>query len=430
MKNLLFIAYTFPPVSTGSAPLNLRLMDIFVRNGWRPNVITTDKAGNMPMDPSLISRLPENVEILRIGGTSPRNGRGKRKFRRTPTAGRRRGLRKFLLETMLQPDRYITWFPWAFTAALDRMDETDADLIITLGPPHSVHLVGMTLSLFSGKPWVAYFGDLWAMDGCVDWNSLSPVRRGLTPLFEKKVISSANGIITTTPGSTRYFRETYGRRCPPAHTLWNGVTSRERKALWNPDAPRYPGREFVITYTGFFMGKQTPEYFLRGFKLFLEKHPEFPVKFRVAGEFGAFENLPVDLGIENNVELLGPVPFGKVRKYQIDSDVLLLLLPPDRGNELKNPSKTVEYLLARRPILAVAPPGDLTNLIRTLGAGYTASHDPESICGAIEEIHDDISKGRFRILMDPSELGDEMDMDKGGLEMAAFLSEITAGKTY
>jgi glycosyltransferase involved in cell wall biosynthesis len=271
---------------------------------------------------------------------------------------------------------------------------------------------------------VAYFGDLWALDGYIDWESASWARRRLAPLMERTVVSAADGIITTTDGSSEYFRTTYGHECPPVQTLWNGVPLAERDRSWNSKGLREPQDDIVITYTGFFMGLQTPEYFLNGFRLFLDRHPESRLKFRVVGDFGAFGSLPVELGLEGNIEVLGTVPFSQVRDYQLDSDILLLILPPQPGNELKNPSKTVEYLLARRPVLAVAPEGDLTSLIKDLGAGYTASHDPESVCSAIEQIHRDMAAGRQMILKQPGQLDGRMDMDRGGREMAAFLDRI------
>ena len=124
------------------------------------------------------------------------------------------------------------------------------------------------------------------------------------------------------------------------------------------------------------------------------------------------------------MEILGTVPYTDVRSWQLDSDTLLLKLPPQPGNELKNPSKTVEYLLAGRPVLAVAPPGDLTALIDRLGAGYTASHDPDSICASLEEIHRDIRAGKFKVLEKPSDLDGDMDMDLGGRRMVEFLDRI------
>ncbi|OPL19192.1 MAG: hypothetical protein AVO35_12125 [Candidatus Aegiribacteria sp. MLS_C] len=426
MRRLVFVAYTFPPVSTGSAPMNLRLADILVRNGWMPSVVTAERTGSMPRDPSLLELLPKEVRVIRTGGTAARgSGQAAGRGGTVTGAGGRRGLRKFVLETLLQPDRYVTWLPGAVPATLAEIDRVGADLIVTLGPPHSVHLTGMICSFLSGRPWVAYFGDLWALDGYVDWKNTSWVRRRLTPLMERAVVSGADGIITTTEGSSDYFRKTYDHECPPVQTLWNGVPLEEREMRWNRSGTRVPEDDIVITYTGFFMGLQTPEYFLRGFRLFVNRHPESRLRFRVVGDFGAFSDLPGELGLTDRVDILGTVPFAEVRELQLDSDVLLLILPPQPGNELKNPSKTVEYLLARRPVLAVAPEGDLTGLIEKLGAGYTASHDPESVCSAIEEIHRDLAAGRHRILGDPSDLDGEMDMDAGGRRIAAFLDRIS-----
>ncbi len=430
MKKLIYIAYTFPPVSTGSAPMNLRLADIFIRNNWLPSVVTPDHTASLPTDPSLTALLPKEMNVIRSG----KSGRLRRRKKPVTEQARsakteRKGLRKLILEVILQPDRYVTWVPRAIRAALREIDRIRADLVITLGPPHSVHLAGLACSRLTGKPWVAYFGDLWAMDGYINWQSVSWARRHLTPIIEKAIVTRADGIITTTDGSSRYFEEKYGEKCPPVQTLWNGVTLEEREKQWNQEGPRNPGDNLIITYTGFFMGNQTPEHFLRGMKLFLEKHPDSGFKFRIVGDFGAYADLPEKLGMKDSVEVLGAVPFTEVRKWQLDSDVLLLILRPQPGNELKNPSKTVEYLLARRPILAVTPKGDLTALIERLGAGYTATHDADSICAKLEEIHRDIRAGKFKVLENPSDLDGDMDMDMGGRRMIEFLDRIVLEKS-
>ncbi len=430
MKKLIYIAYTFPPVSTGSAPMNLRLADIFIRNGWLPSVVTPDHTASMPTDASLTALLPKEMNVIRSG----KSGRlCKRKKAIHVQSGsvksERKGLRKLILEVILQPDRFVTWIPRAITAALQEIDRIGADVVITLGPPHSVHLAGLVCSRLTGKPWVAYFGDLWAMDGYINWQSLSWARRRLTPIIEKAVVERADGIITTTDGSSRYFEEKYGDSCPPVQTLWNGVTLKEREKQWNTEGPRNPGDNLILTYTGFFMGNQTPEHFLKGMKLFLSKHPESGFKFRVVGDFGAYADLPEKLGIKDSVEVLGAVPFTEVRKWQLDSDVLLLILRSKPGNELKNPSKTIEYLLARRPVLAVTPKGDLTGLIERLDAGYTATNEADSICAALEEIHRDIHAGKFKVLENPSDLDGDLDMDAGGRRMVEFLERVVQDRS-
>ena len=239
MKKLIYIAYTFPPVSTGSAPMNLRLADIFIRNGWLPSVVIPDHTASLPTDPSLIALLPKEMNVIR-SGKSGRLSRRKKPVTEQARSAKteRKGLRKLILEVILQPDRYVTWVPRAITAALREIDRIRADLVITLGPPHSVHLAGLACSRLTGKPWVAYFGDLWAMDGYINWQSVSWARRHLTPIIEKAIVTRADGIITTTDGSSRYFEEKYGEKCPPVQTLWNGVTLEERKKQWNREGTR------------------------------------------------------------------------------------------------------------------------------------------------------------------------------------------------
>jgi hypothetical protein len=78
------------------------------------------------------------------------------------------------------------------------------------------------------------------------------------------------------------------------------------------------------------------------------------------------------------------------------ADVLLACLPPLPGSELKNPAKTAEYIRAGRSVLAVCPGGELTGIVRRLGAGYAASPDREDVLSVLETIWDDWREGRLR----------------------------------
>jgi hypothetical protein len=430
MRKLVYLAYTFPPVSTGSAPMNLKLARLFLANGWAPHVITPGVASGLPLDPSLDGLLPEEVQVVRTGRRRVRSigkamaGTGTQSARKRFPGRLRDRLRRFILEVLLQPDRHVTWFPTAVTTGVREVLRSKAEIIVSLGPPHSVHLAGLACSLLTGRPWVAYFGDLWVRDGYIDWESLPSSRIYWSGVMEGLVVRSADGIITTTDGSSGYFTEIYGSDCPPVCTLWNGVSRAERQAFWNPAGVPPLGEELVITYTGFFMGNQSPEYFLLGLRLFLDRHPGRKVRFRIVGEMGVHSGLPRAMGLTDSVDIVGKVPFSEVRSWQLRSHLLLILLPPQPGNELKNAAKTAEYLLARRPVLAVAAEGDMTGLIRRLDAGYTAGHDAGSICSALEQAYEDLGSGRHKVLGDPGDLDGVMDMDGNGRDMVRFLESL------
>lgn len=423
MRNLLFIAYTFPPVSTGSAPMNLKVTSLLVKHGWIPTVVTPRHAGGLPMDESLLDLLPREVTVVRRGKVQAGNrgpsveGSSERKRLKLPGP-----LRRFILKTLLQPDRYAVWVPAAVRASLAAVRERRTDVIVTLGPPHSVHLAGLFCSMLTRLPWVAYFGDLWVCDGNVNREGESSARRFWTRTMERWVVRAADGIVTTTDGSSEYFRKTYGTLCPPVQTLWNGATREETEARWNTQPPPPLGDEMIVTYAGYLMGNQTPLHFMLGMKLFMQRHPGRRIRFRVVGDPGTHTGLPAELGIADHVEWIGRVPFTSVREWQHISHLLLILMPPQPGNELKNASKTVECLLAGRPILAISREGDMTSLIRRMNAGYVSGHDSEGICRALETAWEEMARGVFRVLSSPDVLkGTEMDMEAGAEGFVQFL---------
>lgn len=430
MRNLLYITYTFPPISTGSAARHLKVTSLLVKNGWVPTVITPRHAGGLPMDETLLDLLPEEVRVVRKGTVevgSRKHAEGilqaKKRFK---VPGR---LRHFILNTLLQPDRYVVWASAAIRASLQSIRENRAEVIITLGPPHSVHLVGMVCSALTGRPWVAYFGDLWVYDGYVNWDSTTRARRFWTGVMEKWVVRAADGIVTTTDGSSEYFERAYGPLCPPVQTLWNGATRDDMAKLWNSVPPPALEDEMVVTYAGYLMGNQTPLYFMLGMKLFMERHPKRKIMFRVVGDPGVHTGLPEELGISDHVDWIGRVPFTSVREWQNLSHLLLILMPPQPGNELKNASKTVECLLARRPVLALSLEGDMTSLIRRMNAGYVSDHDAEGVCLALETVWEEMSRGVLRVLPSPDVLlGTEMDMEANAVGFVQFLDELCRRK--
>jgi glycosyltransferase involved in cell wall biosynthesis len=180
-----------------------------------------------------------------------------------------------------------------------------------------------------------------------------------------------------------------------------------------------------ICYTGFFMHRQTPEPFLRGLKLFRERNPEAGIRFKVVGAFSDdHAMLPSSLGVGDLVETVGLVPFGEVLSHQRSADVLMVCLPPLPGSEVKVPSKLAEYLLCGKPIMAVAPEGDLTRTVTELKAGYCCAPVPEEVCACLERIHADFTGGSLEFDADPEEVARRFDMSVRCVELGRFMDMI------
>ncbi len=431
LRSLVFVAYSFPPVSTGSAPRCIALSRCLPEGGWRMVPVSASNPAGMPVDPTLLDRLPEEVRNSAVRISDPLARISGPVARPLVPGGRRRMpspvklLRSFLRLYVMIPDKTVVWARKAAAAAAEAAVREKASLIMSFGPPHTCHLAAMKAAHRTGLPWIAHFGDLWLYDSLNEWQYVSAFSKRRQARMEAKVVLDADGIFTTSEGSSEYFRRTYGDACPPLFHLANGYDP----FLQGPAGDPSPGRgdRLTLTYTGFFMGTQTPEPFLRGMRLYLDRRPGSRLFLRIVGEIRAqHAGLPGALGLEDRVEVTGKVSYQEALTAQGKADALLAMIPPLPGSEVKSPSKLAEYLLARRPILAVAQSGDLTRTVRALDAGYVADPAPEAIAETLERMEDDWLAGTLKVARDMQAVASIFDMRLGCRRLGAYLDGIVA----
>lgn len=128
------------------------------------------------------------------------------------------------------------------------------------------------------------------------------------------------------------------------------------------------GRIFTVTYTGSFMGRQSPEYFLKAVRSLIETQAvkASDILIRFVGHFD--ENV---LSIFNqfssllSIEVLKFQPYAEALRYQLNTHLLLLIvnIEEHEGGAQTMTGKFFEYLGANRPILALVPNGPLKEII-------------------------------------------------------------------
>lgn len=431
MRKLLYIAYKFPPVSTGDGARNLVLARYMPEGGWEMLPLTASNHLGLPLDPTLLSHLPEGMRVRRTFHFDPlhilasigRSGEGPSEPATGVTKSWKDRLKRFVCSYLLLPDRALTWGMTAIPAALGMARRHKPELVMSFGPQHSTHIVALAAARLCGLPFVSHFGDLWMYDSLVDWESRPRFTIRANRWLERFVVLHSDGILTTTPLASHYFRTVYGESCPPTIDIPNGYDPRRiGSARCGPNGDGRRDNVLRICYTGFFMHRQTPEPFLRGMQLFRERNPEAGIRFSVVGAFSNDHGrLPASLGVPDLVEMVGVVPFSEVLAHQRSADVLMVCLPPLPGSEVKVPSKLAEYLLCGKPIMAVAPEGDLTRIVTELNAGYCCSPVPEEVCACLERIHEDFATGRSGYHADPQEVARRFDMSVRCVELGRFL---------
>ena len=257
----------------------------------------------------------------------------------------------------LLPDTRRGWMPFAVRAAAKRLRQEPRDVLVTWAQPYSSHLAGLALKKrFPQLPWVAYFGDPWGGNPYIDTIPPSCV------VQEGEVLQRAERIIV----NTRAVREDMIRRHALKETEKIHVIPHSCDHAWLEKTPPGEPREeqekrqrtgqkpCTLTYAGNFYGKRTPEPLLEGLR-FVPSGSKRSLEVRFVGKFPESSKDTVR-ELEPLVRLYGQKSYGETRKLLDASDMLLLIDAP-LAESMFLPSKLVDYLALRKPILAITPRG-------------------------------------------------------------------------
>jgi glycosyltransferase involved in cell wall biosynthesis len=195
--------------------------------------------------------------------------------------------------------------------------------------------------------------------------------------YEKRFYASADAIISVSEPIIESIRKRHPglQLDAKTHTITNGFDdedftgSKEKKNKEN---------RFTVTYTGSFMGKQTPEYFLKAVRQLVEKNDvdASDILLRFIGHFDEHT-----LSIFNqfsallSIEVIKFQPYDEALRYQLTSQVLLLIvnIEEHEGGAQTMTGKFFEYIGAARPIIALVPNGPLKETIIKGRFGVVAS---------------------------------------------------------
>src|SRR5262245_58863134 len=137
MGTVLVLTYYFPPLAASGSYRLLGFARHLPRFGWRVAVVSPAELPWESLDPALEGRVPPETIVYRVP------------YPRWP-----RLLRRFLPGAL--------WLPAARRAAGRAVRELRPDVVLTSGPPHWAHLLGLSLKRRYRLPWVADFRDPWA----------------------------------------------------------------------------------------------------------------------------------------------------------------------------------------------------------------------------------------------------------------------------
>ncbi|MFA5498167.1 MAG: glycosyl transferase [Candidatus Cloacimonadia bacterium] len=355
MKRVLIISFYFPPCGGASVQRWLRFIKHLPNLGWQPTILTASESDYSVLDPTLAHKVPLSTKVIRTKRSlssklfSFVKPKSNDEFPYGTLLSQKDDplIKKLLYWTRLNivtPDSRVFWSKAAYNLAKEELRSKKYSLIITTGPPHSSHLVGMKLKESTPLPWIADFRDPWTDIYYLQTAKQNPIIKEINKELEKSVLKKADAaIIISKPIADSLPK---GNK----HVLVNGFE--EEDFL---DIKRTKSSFFRIKYVGKLTEGQDIKAPLRWLSEYCKQDEKKNITFSLVGT--NFQNAK-DIQRKHPCFHLRTTPQLSHREAineMVNSELLLLLINQCPHNKGILTTKFFEYIAARPYIIAIGP---------------------------------------------------------------------------
>jgi glycosyltransferase involved in cell wall biosynthesis len=377
MRKALIITYYWIP-SGGSGVQRWVKFTKYLRNfGWEPIIYTPENPEYPSIDNSFEKDIPSDIQIIKTPIWEPynvyRNLAGKQNERINEgfiSENRKQDwkdkLAFWIRGNFLIPDPRRFWIKPSVHFLTDYLQKNPVDAIITTGPPHSMHLLGMGLKeKFPQTPWIADFRDPWTNIYYYKDLNLICLADQIHHRLERKTVHAADAVIVVSPGMKTEFEMLQPEKIS---VITNGY---DEDDIDRTDCPL--DNKFTISHIGLLTKKQNPRVLWKVLSDLCSGNAafRFDLQIQLIGkvDYSVIETIQQQ-GLLNQLVMIPYLPHNEAIKKQQTSQVLLLLLLNMPGTKCILTGKLFEYLAAQRPILAIGPTdGDAAAVLSETGAG-------------------------------------------------------------
>ena len=389
-KRILVATYYWPPAGGPGVQRWLKMAQALKQLGHDVEVLTVDPAyATYPLrDESLIVE----AEGITVHSTRARDwfGTYQKLTRRKEVPfsgfanqagkpGPIQRVSRWVRGNLFIPDPRRGWNRYAVTEALKQHALKPYDLVVTSGPPHSTHLIGLELQR-RGLRWWADFRDPWTDIYYYRMFYPSAWARRRDAELERSVLERAERVLTVSDDLKRLLASKLNGDSGKFVVVPNGYDPADFEA--NAQVPNNPVRTLV--YTGTLTLDYPLEALYTALRTYCRAHGSLKLVFagRPAQEAkDALEALTRELPL--SVEFKGYLPHVESVALLQGADALLLLIPELPNNRGILTGKLFEYLGSGRPIWGFGPvDGDANAIVRETHAGGLYE-DPQQAADAL-----------------------------------------------
>ena len=355
-KNILIITYYWPPSGGSGVQRWVYFSKYLKKFGWNPRVLTVSpkKASYRNFDESL-SDIVKEIKVTTTNTLEPL-----KIFSRLTKNSEREGIPtgeinnsniflkffSFVRGNFFIPDARIGWGFYAKKAATNIIKSEKIKYLITTGPPHSTHLIGLKLFKNFNLKWIVDFRDPWSE---IFYNKdlfRLPISIKRDMNYEKKVLANASAVLTSSDEEFHNILMNKLKSKQNFYSIKNGFDKELFKTL------KYKKSNlFKIVHTGNLTNKQSYKQFLNVLLKVSNQYSENFIELIFAGNISKKilnefqKKLP-----KIKTKFIGYISHKKSIKLIKDS-CLLVNFVYQSAEKLTISGKIYEYMAANSPIL-------------------------------------------------------------------------------
>jgi len=361
MKKVLIITYYWPPSGGAGVQRWLKFAKYLPQYGWEPIIYTPENPDFAIEDQSLQKDISKDLQVIKRKIWEPYEiykaligKKGQKVNVSFAGAGKRQGfihrLALSIRGNFLIPDPRCFWIRPSVHYLRKYLKDNPVDAIISTGPPHSMHLIGLKLHRKTNIPWIADFRDPWTNIDFYRELNLNWVADLIHHRKEKQVISEATEVVSVTPTWCRELSEKAGR---PVSLVHNGYDEEDIIRINDPI-----DTDFSIVHIGSINAARNPKVLWIALNELIQEQPELKknLKIKLVGNIEPVVFSDIEsYNLTDYIEKIGYLSHQEAIVFQQTSQLLLLLInnTPNAGGILTG--KLYEYMASARPILAIGP---------------------------------------------------------------------------
>ena len=370
---VIIVSYYWPPSGGSGVQRWMYFAKHLVENGIEPIVVTIspENAAYSTFDESLVKQV-EHIETHHTTGgfqilkfySFLKSGNTKKQIPVGDIGDKKKSkfdkLSAYIRANYFIPDARVGWNKKAIPEIEKIIKKEKIDFIITTGPPHSTHLIGLEIKNKYNLKWVADFRDPWTE---VYYNNLfkRTKRADLKDKsLEKTVLNKADLVLTVGPSMKKMLADKLPNNESKVHAILNGFDEEKLSFI---QGKRY--QEFTIAHIGIWTLQQANTEIVSALKQIASENKDWQIRFVLVGNIHPeiiqnLQNIP-NLIVDHR----GKVSHQDALQEMMNADLLLNCQADIPNSKLIISGKHMEYLATGNNMIVIGnKEGDAAELMK------------------------------------------------------------------